>query len=358
MAHGTRLRGLSLLLGMVIILLAGCGSTSLTAGVSAAKSTPVSTCTGSSCTEPAGVNGVHVFVEPGAGEKPVVQAIHSATRSVWIEVYLLTDYAVMHALEEAANRHVDVRVLLESQPFGGGSVSAQKTIATLKLAGVQARTADPAFTYTHAKMMLIDNATLYVMTCNLTLSGLGGSSSQRDRDFGIIETDAHDVAEAASVFLADWGRTTFQPTASHLLVSPVNARAGILSIINAARQSLHLEDEEMYDRAAEDALIAAARRGVDVELLLSTLDTDDPGFQTNDVPRLVAGGVHVRRLGAPYVHAKLILADGKLAFVGSQNFSATSLDHNREVGVVVADVAAIQVLADTFARDWAVGEAA
>jgi phosphatidylserine/phosphatidylglycerophosphate/cardiolipin synthase-like enzyme len=49
------------------------------------------------------------------------------------------------------------------------------------------------------------------------------------------------------------------------------------------------------------------------------------------------------------VHAKLILADAGLAFVGSQNFSATSLDKNREVGVAIAD---------TFGRDWAVSEAA
>lgn len=114
----------------------------------------------------------------------------------------------------------------------------------------------------------------------------------------------------------------------------------------------------MYDRASEDALIAAAKRGVDVELVLPTADSDDPSFQGNDVPRLVANGVHVRYLGAPYVHAKLILADGVLAVVGSQNFSATSLDKNREVGVVIADKTAIQALASTFGRDWAVGKAA
>ncbi len=145
---------------------------------------------------------------------------------------------------------------------------------------------------------------------------------------------------------------------SHLLVSPVNARAGILGIITGAQKTLHIEDEEMYDKASEDALIAAALRGVDVELVLPTSDTDNPDFQGNDVPRLIAGGVYVHYLGAPYVHAKLILADGTLALVGSQNFSATSLDKNREVGVVIADRAAIQMLTSTFERGWAVGKAA
>jgi cardiolipin synthase A/B len=138
----------------------------------------------------------------------------------------------------------------------------------------------------------------------------------------------------------------------------VNARTGILGVIAGAQKPLHLEDEEMYDATAENALIAAVRRGVDVEVILPPSDTEDSAFQGKDVQRLIAGGVHVRYLGAPYVHAKLILADAGLAFVGSQNFSATSLDKNREVGVAIADTAALQLLADTFGRDWAVSEAA
>ncbi len=335
------------------MLLVGCASLDSGQGVSTAPG-----CLGAACTVPDGVDGVHIFIEPSAGEKPIVQAIATATTSVWVEVYLLTDYAVIHALEDAANRHVDVRVLIEAHPFGGGDVSAQKTMQTLQLAGIKARAANPAFTYTHAKTMLIDHATLYIMTCNLTLSGLGGSSAQRNRDFGVIDTDAKYVAEAGRIFLADWDRTPYQPAASHLLVSPINARAGILGMIAGARKSLRLEDEEMYDRAAEDALIAAARRGVDVELILPPSDTEDSAFQGKDVQRLIAGGIHVRYLGAPYVHAKLILADGARAFVGSQNFSATSLDHNREVGVVIADTEALQQLADTFGRDWAASQAA
>jgi cardiolipin synthase len=321
-------------------------------------STPLTGCPVNACPLPDGVSGVHVFVEPGAGEKPEVQAIATATRSIWVEVYLLTDLAVVHALEEAANRHVDVRVLLEVHPFGGGDISAQKTLDTLNPAGVKAKAADPAFTFTHAKTILIDQATHYILTCNLTRSGLGGSVAQTNRDFGVIETNARDVAEATHIFLADWDRTRYQPAASHLLISPGNARAGILGMINGAQKTLSIEDEEMYDRASEDALLAAARRGVDVELLLPMPNADGSVAWVKDVPRLMAGGVHVRYLGAPYVHAKFILADSGLAFVGSQNFSATSLDQNREVGVAIADTAALHLLADTFEGDWAVSEAA
>jgi len=50
---------------------------------------------------------------------------------------------------------------------------------------------------------------------------------------------------------------------------------------------------------------------------------------------LVKAGVQVRYLGQPYPHAKLIVADDQM-FLGSQNISVSSLDKNREVGMLVS----------------------
>lgn len=152
--------GQAAILLLCLILFSGCSDA---LGGTGATTTPFAGCSGGKCTVPEGLNRAQVFVEPRDGEKPVVQAIATATRSIWVEVYLLTDNAVIHALEDAANRHVDVRVLLEVHPFGGGTVSAQKTLQALNLAGVKTQAADPAFMYTHAKTMLVDNATLYIM---------------------------------------------------------------------------------------------------------------------------------------------------------------------------------------------------
>jgi phosphatidylserine/phosphatidylglycerophosphate/cardiolipin synthase-like enzyme len=103
--------------------------------------------------------------------------------------------------------------------------------------------------------------------------------------------------------------------------------------------------------ASEDALIAAARRGVSVEVVLPP--PSGSSSYAPDVARLTAGGVHVRYLTAPYMHAKLVIADGALAFTGSENFSATSLDQNREVGLMIADPAALATFGHVFALDWA-----
>ncbi len=48
----------------------------------------------------------------------------------------------------------------------------------------------------------------------------------------------------------------------------------------------------------------------------------------------------------------MILVDGVRAFVGSENFSATSLDHDREVGLLIRGPTLARISA-VFAADWA-----
>ena len=53
-----------------------------------------------------------------------------------------------------------------------------------------------------------------------------------------------------------------------------------------------------------------------------------------------------------YIHAKAIIVDEQRAYVGSQNFSRTSLEFNRELGVIVSDPLAVARLTAVFAGDW------
>jgi len=101
----------------------------------------------------------------------------------------------------------------------------------------------------------------------------------------------------------------------------------------------------------EGQLIAAAKRGVAVQVILPAVPADNPSAN-QDAPRLTQAGIQVRYSQTLYMHAKMIVADGMRAFVGSENFSSQSLDGNRELGIVVADPVALTQLKGTFARDW------
>jgi phosphatidylserine/phosphatidylglycerophosphate/cardiolipin synthase-like enzyme len=56
------------------------------------------------------------------------------------------------------------------------------------------------------------------------------------------------------------------------------------------------------------------------------------------------------------VHAKLLLADGKRAIMGSMNLDRSAFDLRRELGMVVETDAVVERLGDVFDHDWHKGE--
>jgi cardiolipin synthase len=69
---------------------------------------------------------------------------------------------------------------------------------------------------------------------------------------------------------------------------------------------------------------------------------------------LAGCGAHVHLLHGQhplYIHAKVLLVDGRVALVGSQNLSSTSLLYNRELAIRITTPAILRSLASTFAGD-------
>ncbi|MBX5450289.1 phospholipase D-like domain-containing protein [Thermogemmatispora sp.] len=338
-------KGLAPLLFCLLLLLSAC-NVDITAGGSTLLASPTAA-VGSGAQQ-----GLQVFVEPDAGERVITNAINSAHRSVWLELYLLTNRNVINALEEAANRGLDVRVMLETHPYGGGSLSPTETMDRLSAAGVKVKATSPAFALTHEKGMIIDGTTAYIMTCNLTNAALGVGST-KNREYGIIDTNPADVKAVSDIFEADWNRTQVSLSNPNLVVSPINSRSVLESLIKGAHKSLLIEAEELIDDSIEHELAAAAQRGVTVQVILpyqsSSSDSNRSGIKT-----IKQGGAQVREDKQLYMHAKMMIVDGEKAFVGSENFSSQSLDHNRELGIVLSDQHIISVLQQTFAADWGV----
>lgn len=297
---------------------------------------------------------VTVFVEPAAGETPILNAINNATSSIYVELYLLTDTNVVNALENAAKKGLDVRVMLDPDPFGVGTSQPAQMLQALSSAGAQTEDTSPSFTYTHEKGMVIDGKTAYIMTCNLTKSALGGSSSTTNREYGIVDTEATDVAAFLGIFNADWNRSSYVLTDNDLVLSPVNSRSDFIALINQAQSSLKIEAEEMQDSSVEQAIVNARTRGVNVQVILPSNDSSN----TSGITALKNGGVSVYEDSHYYMHAKLIIADGSEGFVGSENVSTTSLDKNRELGILISKASVLSTLANTFSSDLADSTAA
>lgn len=307
----------------------------------------------SNCTIGSGVQGVQVFVEPDTGHQLIVNAIAEAQQSVWVEMYLLTERTIINALEAAAHRGLDVRVMLESHPYGSsGTISPTQTLDRLRAAGVKAQETSPDFALTHEKGMILDGNTVYIMTANFTRSALGGTSSVTNREYGIIDTKQQDVQAAQAIFNADWNRTSAQFDDPNLVVSPLNARNDFTALINNAHKTLLIEAEEMQDNGIEQALVHAAQRGVRVQVILPSPGNSSSDSNSSGISVIKQGGVMVKEDVRLYMHAKIIVVDGYMAFVGSENISTASLDRNRELGIIVSDPAVLNTLQQTFQQDW------
>ena len=294
-----------------------------------------------------------VFVEPDAGDAVIVDAIRGAKKSVLLEMYLLTDTKIIRALEEAAHHNVTVRVMLETHPYGSGSVSPTETLDKLKAAGVQAQGTSPNFSLTHEKGMVIDESTAYIMTSNFTLSALGVSKMTQNREYGIIDSNTQDVRTVIEIFNSDWNHAYMQQVDNpNLVVSPLNSRNVFLGLINSAHQSLAVEAEEMQDSEVEDALVNAVRRGVQVQVILPAPQNGSSDSNSDGISTIHRGKVQVKEDPRLYMHAKIFIVDGQRAFVGSENISTASLNRIRELGIVRLDQSVLSTLRQTFQQDW------
>ena len=271
-------------------------------------------------------------------------------------IYLLSDRDVITALKNAVLRGVAVRVMLEQNPCCSNDNTMQRTVfGELQEARVQVQWTNPAFRLTHAKMAVVDGTTALIMSQNLTRTAF-----TFNREADIMDRDPADVAALEALFIADWARTPYTPSDPNLVIANVNARQKFLALIGGAAKSLVIESEEMQDPAIIDALIAAQKRGVAVRYIGAIAPASSTTPQRDDNAtgrkRLIGGGVSVRLLAAPYVHTKTVVADGIVAFVGSENFSAASLDTNREIGILTTDTTIIGRLTGVFTKDWAAGK--
>jgi cardiolipin synthase len=287
-----------------------------------------------------------LFVLPDDSSSVILDAINKADESIDFVMYLVTNRGFIDALKAAESRGIQVRGMMELNPYGGGS-SNLDVLRELVEAGAEMKWDPRSIKYLHEKMILIDDELMFVMTCNMT-----SSAFTANREYGLINTNPAHIAEVSRVFEADWNREEPEWGDPLLVWSPVNARAELLALIDGAESSIDLEQASMLDPEIESHLIQAAQRGVTVRYVSSPdwpieEDPDEPARE-----RMRQAGVLVRYLDDPFVHAKVFLVDGVRGFVGSENISTNSLNNNRELGVIFKDDDSVERLATQFETDW------
>jgi phosphatidylserine/phosphatidylglycerophosphate/cardiolipin synthase-like enzyme len=105
-----------------------------------------------------------------------------------------------------------------------------------------------------------------------------------------------------------------------------------------------------------------AARGVELRLLHAELPSRPFRTELARHPRLVAGGLALRR--CPRVHLKAVIVDGALLYLGSANWTGAGLGakgsgrRNFELGIVTADEVLLDQVQAIYERIWSGGECA
>jgi phosphatidylserine/phosphatidylglycerophosphate/cardiolipin synthase-like enzyme len=132
-----------------------------------------------------------------------------------------------------------------------------------------------------------------------------------------------------------------------------NVRERTLEIIGGAKESVYVYNEEMTDNQTINALAAAAERlgPGKVQVVMTYSSKWAKGLQT-----LANAGATVRLYEGEtplYIHAKVIMADESIAYVGSTNISPNSINFNRELGLEIQGGDALSTVIETFTSDFA-----
>jgi cardiolipin synthase len=311
-------------------------------------------------------NAVDPLVDGAHAYPAMLEAIGRAHRSLAMSSYIFDGDGIgaefVAALAAATKRGVDVRVLIDDVDARWSRSSAVKP---LRAAGVNVAVFNPPFLparlhavnlRNHRKILVVDGVDGYTGGMNVASrywKPHAPDEAYRDLHFRLRGPV---VAHLMEVFADDWhfaagealrGEKWFPrcSAAGSVLARGVEAgpdesfervRWAIIGGLSAAQRSIRiLTPYFLPDQALISALVAAALRGVEVDIVLPA---------TSDLPhvhwaaygqlwQVLDRGCRVWLRPGAFDHSKLLLVDGAWTLLGSANWDARSLRLNFELNV-------------------------
>lgn len=142
----------------------------------------------------------------------------------------------------------------------------------------------------------------------------------------------------------------FRSPSVELFIGPDGLENRLIDEIRAAKSQLYVMMYLLTLDQFVDELVAAHQRGVDVRIIL---DRDHAG-NVDSRADLLAAGVDVRDSPAAFTHShtKAMIIDGERAIIMSSNLNFTSMDDERNYGVIDRDPEDLADLLAVFDSDW------
>jgi len=291
-----------------------------------------------------------LIVLPDDSAKPILDAIDGAKESLRVKMFIFSDPSLLKAVITARQRGLTVRIMLNPARRDGESENKESR-KQLEAGGVEVIDSNPEYDVTHEKSMVVDDTTAFVKSLNWETKNL-----TETRDYAIVTSHAHEVAEIIECFEADWARKPFKGDEhSHLIWCCGNGRERLAQFIDDAKNSLFLQNERYQDAVIIERLVQAARRGVKVHVMARPphkLKKEKLVESVGGMRMMEDVGVKIHKLKHLKLHAKMLLADHARAIVGSINLAPGSFDTRRELAIEVRDDDVVERITTIAHYDW------
>ena len=304
---------------------------------------------------------------------------------------------VVERLAAAGKRGVKIRFLLEQKGLG---LSEKPTLDQLRaIPNLELRVLDfsklTGNGIIHAKYMVVDGTTAFIGSQNFDWRAF-----EHIHETGLRITDPKLVGQVLAVFNQDWRAQalTEQGTAvpalnaitaapnyrqeTFLLASPNrynpagigDSESGLPALLADAKSEVRIQlldyaplsygpkGTRPYYAVIDNAVRAAANRGVKIKLMVSNWNMEQPAqaylkslaMLPNVEIRVVT--IPVARGGfipfARVIHSKTMVIDNQIAWVGTSNWSGGYMDLSRNMEVVMRNEKMAQRLAATQEQIW------
>lgn len=349
-------------------------------------------------------NDVRLLIDGPATFKAMFADLERARRTIQMESYIFEDaelgQRMAEVLKRKAREGLEVRLIYDAV---GSLTTPRAFFNELAQAGVRVCEFNPVRTNfpfrvdklnhrDHRKITLVDGKIAYTGGINVSDVYSAGSSSilkrKSDSDDDepkrgwrdtSVRVQGPAVADFSILYADTWMRQGCEhapvPTVRRAstngdrLVTVLGSTPGdaepriyraLLTAIGSARQSVHMTMSYFVpDPQTTDFLIAAARRGVEVVLVLQGKSDSELVLRAGQsyYHALLEAGVTIYERSDTLLHAKTAVIDGVWSTIGSSNVDWRSFLHNDEVNVIVFGAEFAAEMEALFQHDLAHAEA-
>ncbi len=298
----------------------------------------------------------------------ILEAIRASKASVNIELYIFAKGRMAECFVEAlcakAREGVEVRVLVDSVGERLGKLADQMRAAGVKFQiykPAKLRSIAKTGDRTHRKIITVDGRVGFTGGLAIDDRWAGDARNPAEWRDTVVRLEGPVVLLLQRLFLEDWLYTTgefldgdgqfpvAQRAGSIKAQAIGSSRTSQLSVaklhyympIQAARDHVWIENAYFLpDADLKTALCAAARRGVDVRIVVPGPYIDLKAVRyasRGNYLELLEAGVKIYEFQPTMLHSKVMVVDNVWSSIGSINFSSRSMKANAEANVAIYD---------------------